>query len=99
MEEVSELDAPSPDDEIEIELRMGRFEHLMDRRPLLLNSVLLRQNPHNVAEWQKRVDLLEVGPFIVGNGIFGNVLVSRTELTIHWVGGWLAMFVVNQTLK
>merc|ERR1719347_1528726 len=62
MEEVSELDAPSPDDEIEIELRMGRFEHLMDRRPLLLNSVLLRQNPHNVAEWQKRVDLLEGKP-------------------------------------
>jgi hypothetical protein len=26
----------------------------MDRRPLLLNSVLLRQNPHNVVEWQKR---------------------------------------------
>jgi hypothetical protein len=31
-----------------------RFEDLMDRRPLLLNSVLLRQNPHNVVEWQKR---------------------------------------------
>jgi len=67
MEEVSELDAPSPDDEIEIELRMGRFEHLMDRRPLLLNSVLLRQNPHNVAEWQKRVDLLEGKPREVVN--------------------------------
>lgn len=38
---------------------MARFEHLMERRPLLLNSVLLRQNPHNVAEWQKRVALLE----------------------------------------
>ena len=34
----------------------------MDRRPLLLNSVLLRQNPHNVPEWQKRVDLLEGKP-------------------------------------
>merc|ERR1719232_2160029 len=67
MEEVSELDSPQPEDEIEIELRMGRFEHLMDRRPLLLNSVLLRQNPHNVAEWQKRVDLLEGKPRDVVN--------------------------------
>ena len=41
---------------------MARFEHLMERRPLLLNSVLLRQNPHNVAEWQKRVQLLEGNP-------------------------------------
>ena len=39
-----------------------RFEDLMDRRPLLLNSVLLRQNPHNVVEWQKRVSLLEGKP-------------------------------------
>ena len=37
------------------------------RRPLLLNSVLLRQNPHNVAEWQKRVDLLEGKPREVVN--------------------------------
>jgi pre-mRNA-splicing factor SYF1 len=29
----------------------------MDRRPLMLNSVLLRQNPHNVNEWLKRVKL------------------------------------------
>ena len=34
----------------------------MERRPLLLNSVLLRQNPHNVVEWQKRVTLLEGKP-------------------------------------
>ena len=37
----------------------------MERRPLLLNSVLLRQNPHNVVEWQKRVTLLEVWLYIV----------------------------------
>jgi pre-mRNA-splicing factor SYF1 len=34
----------------------------MDRRPLLLNSVLLRQNPHNVHEWHKRVQLYEGKP-------------------------------------
>lgn len=31
----------------------------MERRLLLLNSVLLRQNPHNVSEWHKRVKLYE----------------------------------------
>ena len=88
---MSELDAPSPDDEIEIELRMGRFEHLMDRRPLLLNSVLLRQNPHNVAEWQKRVDLLEVGHFRVGNGIFCECF--GFPGTYYSLGGWVAGYV------
>lgn len=45
--------------ELDVELFMSRFEHLMDRRPLLLNSVLLRQNPHNVHEWLNRVQLYE----------------------------------------
>jgi hypothetical protein len=49
-------------DEIEIELRMARLEDLMERRMLLLNSVLLRQNPHNVQEWHKRVQLYEGKP-------------------------------------
>ncbi|KAK4088277.1 hypothetical protein Purlil1_7470 [Purpureocillium lilacinum] len=43
--------------DFELDVRMLRFEHLMDRRPFLLNDVLLRQNPHNVAEWEKRVAL------------------------------------------
>lgn len=30
------------------ELRMARFEDLIDRQPLLISNVLLRQNPHNV---------------------------------------------------
>jgi len=38
-----------------VDLRLARLEHLMERRPLLLSSVLLRQNPHNVVEWLKRV--------------------------------------------
>jgi pre-mRNA-splicing factor SYF1 len=36
--------------EQEIEIRLARIEHLLTRRPLLLNSVVLRQNPHNVFE-------------------------------------------------
>lgn len=45
--------------EFELELFINRFEHLMERRPLLLNSVLLRQNPNNVREWLNRVQLYE----------------------------------------
>jgi pre-mRNA-splicing factor SYF1 len=41
----------------DVELRVARLELLMDRRPILLNSVLLRQNPHNVAEWVRRATL------------------------------------------
>ena len=36
---------------------MARAEHLMERRPLLLNRVLLRQNPNNVGEWLRRAEL------------------------------------------
>lgn len=34
----------------------------MERRPELLSSVMLRQNPHNVHEWHKRVKLFEGNP-------------------------------------
>ena len=43
--------------DFDLDLRMMRFEHLMDRRPFLVNNVLLRQNPNNVVEWEKRVAL------------------------------------------
>jgi pre-mRNA-splicing factor SYF1 len=33
-----------------------------NRRPELLSAVMLRQNPHNVAEWHKRVKLFEANP-------------------------------------
>jgi pre-mRNA-splicing factor SYF1 len=42
--------------------RLARLEFLISRRPELLNSVMLRQNPHNVAEWHKRVKLFEGNP-------------------------------------
>ncbi|CAN9309237.1 unnamed protein product [Alternaria alternata] len=41
----------------DLDIRMVRFESLMQRRPFLLNDVMLRQNPHNVIEWEKRVAL------------------------------------------
>lgn len=46
----------------------------MERRLLLLNSVLLRQNPHNVHEWQKRVLLYEDKPLDVSILRFQGVL-------------------------
>ena len=42
--------------------RIARLEHLMERRPELLSSVMLRQNPHAVHEWHKRVKLFEGNP-------------------------------------
>lgn len=45
------------DADFDLDIRMMRFEQLMDRRPFLLNDVLLRQNPNNVPEWMKRITL------------------------------------------
>ena len=46
----------------DVDLRLARLEHLMQRRPELLSSIMLRQNPHNVHEWVKRVGLFEGDP-------------------------------------
>ena len=43
--------------DFDLDIRMMRFEQLMDRRPFLINDVLLRQNPNNVNEWEKRIAL------------------------------------------
>ena len=43
--------------EVELDERMKVFEELMDRRPFLVNDVLLRRNPNDVQEWEKRVAL------------------------------------------
>lgn len=59
MEDASKEEDVPEEVEVDIELRLARFEYLMERRLLLLNSVLLRQNPHNVPEWHKRVQLYE----------------------------------------
>lgn len=61
METVSEMGKEEEDD-IDLELRLARFEQLMERRPILLNGVLLRQNPHNIHEWHKRVQLYKDKP-------------------------------------
>ncbi|PHH66323.1 hypothetical protein CDD82_1569 [Ophiocordyceps australis] len=45
------------DANFDLDIRMMRLKHLIDRRPFLLNDVLLRQNPNQVSVWEKRVKL------------------------------------------
>ncbi|XP_063304466.1 pre-mRNA-splicing factor SYF1 [Pelobates fuscus] len=66
METDSEMGREEEDD-LDLELRLARFEQLIERRPLLLNGVLLRQNPHNVHEWHKRVQLYQGKPHEIIN--------------------------------
>ncbi|KAF8699260.1 HAT (Half-A-TPR) repeats protein, partial [Rhizoctonia solani] len=59
---MDELASPEDDEdtaetEAELDTRMRAFEKLMDRRPFLVNDVLLRRNPNDVQEWEKRVAL------------------------------------------
>ena len=49
-------------DDDDMEMLLARFEDLLERRPFLVNSVLLRQNPHNVHEWMKRAELYKEKP-------------------------------------
>ena len=36
-----------------------RVNNLLQRRPFLLNSTILRRNPNNIAEWLKRIELMK----------------------------------------
>jgi pre-mRNA-splicing factor SYF1 len=53
------------EDEVDFDLRLARYENLINKRPLLVSSVILRQNPHNVNEWHKRVKLYPDDPIQV----------------------------------
>ncbi|KAI9156050.1 pre-mRNA-splicing factor syf1 [Blastocladiella emersonii ATCC 22665] len=44
--------------QVDVDLRLTRLDRLMAARPVLVNDVLLRQNPHNVLEWIKRASLV-----------------------------------------
>ena len=52
-----EEDDDREEDEADLDLKMKEFEELMDRRPFLVNDVLIRRNPNDVQEWEKRVAL------------------------------------------
>jgi pre-mRNA-splicing factor SYF1 len=56
-EDEAEVEEERKGTESELDERMKYFEELMDRRPFLVNEVLLRRNPNDVQEWEKRVVL------------------------------------------
>ncbi|BEI83987.1 hypothetical protein CcaverHIS002_0405910 [Cutaneotrichosporon cavernicola] len=56
-ENLEDEDFDVEETEGELDARMKAFEDLMDRRPFLVNDVLLRRNPNDVVEWEKRVAL------------------------------------------
>ncbi|KAL3319257.1 Pre-mRNA-splicing factor SYF1 [Cichlidogyrus casuarinus] len=56
MQAIESTEDVSPEVALELDLCMARIETLMEKRPLMVNSVLLRQNPHNVAEWLNRIE-------------------------------------------
>ena len=55
--DADEDEADVAETEQELDERMKVLEELMDRRPFLINDVLLRRNPNDVQEWEKRVVL------------------------------------------
>lgn len=62
MEGLAEPDEDEDEEDVkeaerELDARMRAFEELMDRRPFLVNDVLLRRNPNDVQEWEKRIAL------------------------------------------
>jgi len=59
LERLLERDDLSDDQLFEVQIRQRSLENLITNNGLLLNRVALRQNPHNVREWIKRVQLSE----------------------------------------
>ncbi|XP_037051652.1 pre-mRNA-splicing factor syf1 homolog [Bradysia coprophila] len=82
MEDAAKEEDVPEEVEVDIELRLARFEYLMERRLLLLNSVLLRQNPHNVPEWHKRVQLYEGKPHDIINTYTEAVQTVQPKLAV-----------------
>ena len=44
-------------DDADIDEHLARLEKLLDKRPFMVNSVHLKQNPHSVPDWLERVKL------------------------------------------
>eukprot|EP01091_Cochliopodium_minus_P008222 TRINITY_DN1820_c0_g1_i2.p1 TRINITY_DN1820_c0_g1~~TRINITY_DN1820_c0_g1_i2.p1 ORF type:complete len:668 (-),score=225.36 TRINITY_DN1820_c0_g1_i2:59-2062(-) len=80
------------DEELQFQLQTARYEELLIRRPLLLNSVKLRQNPNNVQEWHKRVSLYtEMGAYLDVVDTYKNALKtvdpmqSSSKVSTLWI--------------
>jgi len=66
--------------ERELDAKMEEFAALMDRRPFLLNDVLLRRNPNDVQEWEKRIALWGENDERVRNNQFSVQFIDTNEL-------------------
>jgi len=55
--ENEEDEGDAAETERELDDRIAEFENITDRRPFLVNDVLIRRNPNDVQEWEKRVAL------------------------------------------
>ena len=71
------------DVEIEMEMQLSRLERLTVRHPFLLNGVLLRQNPHHVGEWLKRVSLCGDDPAAILNTFTQAVKTVESQKASH----------------
>ena len=61
------------------------FEALLQRHALLLNAVLLRQNPHSVADWIKRAQLLPQSRAAVLEEAIKTVNPAKAEVNQLWI--------------
>lgn len=59
LERLLELDDLTQDQMFELQIQQASLEELIKNNGFLLNRVALRQNPHNIREWQKRVTLCD----------------------------------------
>ncbi|KAF8078124.1 hypothetical protein FPV67DRAFT_1464273 [Lyophyllum atratum] len=55
--EEDETEEDVAETEQELDARIAELQDLTDRRPFLVNDVLIRRNPNDVQEWEKRVAL------------------------------------------
>jgi hypothetical protein len=81
-DEIDDLLDDAGDD---IDLRLARLEALLESMPVLMSSVVLRQNPHNVHEWHKRAkvsDFLPASPFVRSFAFFNNVSVLNSDVSL-----------------
>ncbi|KAL8451348.1 hypothetical protein Emag_002783 [Eimeria magna] len=75
----------------DIDFAIARLERLTERRPLLLSSCKLRQNPHNVHEWLARAELLQHDPKKVVETFTEAVASVKADQAIGRVGVlWIA---------
>ncbi|KAL8427271.1 hypothetical protein Efla_002709 [Eimeria flavescens] len=75
----------------DIDFAIARLERLTERRPLLLSSCKLRQNPHNVHEWLARAELLQDDPKKVVETFTEAVASVKAEQAVGRVGVlWIA---------